>query len=200
MKKFILLALFATASLAAQEKDSLETNKGFRVHVRMRFHVAYPIAFGDNFYGEGHDPIIGFGLNGSLLQVSNLRFGLGFEYAVFDVKDQAMIGTFENSTFKMYYVFGEYDKRISQKVTLTPGIGVGYASNRHGSWTEDYGRQNGYAVRAGLNTSLQVSKHGYFYLGVHYIYGNFTVDTEDAFEDYYSKTNQIQLSLGFQID
>lgn len=200
MKKLLFFALLATAGVFAQEKDSLQTNKGFKVHVRTRLHLSYPIAFGDNAYAKGHDAVIGFGVNASFIQLNSLRFGLGYEYALFEVKDEAMIGTFENSKFHMAYVFGEYDKRLSQNITITPGIGFGYASNKNGSVTENYGHQNGYAIRAGVNTALQFSKHGYFYLGVHYIYGNFTMDTNDAFKDYYSKTNQVQLSLGFQID
>lgn len=210
MKRLTLLLLLAStftfAQEAASEKNELQTtqtaesNGGFKFHPMARFHVSYPITFGNNAYHKAHNPVVGFGTSLSLFSFNNFRFGIGYEYMLYEVTDDNLVGPFDNSKYSSFYGLVSYTAKLADKTTLYPEVGIGYAKNKLGSNVDRYGHQDGVVFRGGVNTGFRVARKASFYVGAHFLYSKFSVNTNAAYEKFYSNSSQLQFVAGFQID
>lgn len=213
MKKiFTLLMLsfvlqnFAQEVAPENQNDTITPNtiqhkKGrqLRFNIVSRVYCVVPKQFGDHVLADAHRSGIGIGTSLSLLEYKNIRLTGGLEVVQYNVNDVAKAGNFKNTTNTSFHGAISYDFKLSDDFIIAPNIGYGYSRIKQKLNSEREATQSGNHFRVGLISDYSMNKHFAFFLGIHYIDSNFDIETNQAHEDYFGKSTQLQFTLGIKI-
>ena len=199
MKHFICALLIVCTCISFAQNTDNKSYKSLEFNFDARFGVLYPIQFGNTALAEAHKPRIGFLSHLNFLKYDNFKAGIGFDFVTYDITDKEMIANLSTSKYTSAYLIIGYQKKLKDKLFITPHIGFGPASLELGSRGSRFGKQNGNEFRIGGILDYKITKSGYVYLGIDYIASTLDVATAPEYESYFSKANQIQMSLGIRL-
>jgi hypothetical protein len=202
MKKllFIVIGLLAYVGASAQNEPVKKTSEGLKEDWDFRAYVLYPIQFGDHSLAQAHEASGGFGLNLGAVSYNNFSFYAGLDAAYYQVSDQTIIGNIENTNYTSIYGAFKYKLPVAKNIELYPAAGFGYAILKQRGYGRKFGHQDGTEFRIGFTANYRISKQVSLFLGTHYIYNRFEIATNSAYQDFFGKANQLQISLGIQLD
>ncbi len=197
MKQFICLLLVCVSVSYAQNADKTK-NKELEFNFNARFGMLYPIQFGNTALADAHKPRIGFSSQLDFLEFNSFKAGVGADFVTYDITNKEMIANLSTSKYTSAYIIIGYQKKFTEKLLLTPHIGYGAASLELGSRGSRFGKQNGNEFRIGGILDYKIMKSGYVFIGIDYIANSLDVSTAPEYKSYFSKANQVQLSLGIR--
>lgn len=192
---YLIVAIFSSISFA---QNNTTINKGLEVDTYFRIQTFYPIHFGNTALAKAHKPRPGFSVQMNFLDYRNFKAGFGFDFTTYDITDKEMIANLSTSKYTSAYFLLSYEYNLTDKIQITPNIGLGDASLALGSRSSRFGRQSGNEFRLGATVDYKIGKAIYVFGGIHYVNNNFEIHTSPEYEDFFSKANQIQLNLGFR--
>lgn len=198
MKKYLcLIAVFCSGIIVAQtEKKPKKADLEFKVNTRLQ--LVRPIQFGNTALSKAHSSDVGFSGHLNLLDFNGFKAGAGFDWITYQITDKQLIGNLNTSKYSSFYMLLSYEYKLTQKILITPNIGYGSADLDLGSRNGRFGGQDGTEFRLGAFFDYKIGKSTYAFAGVTYITNTFEVETAPEYKDFFSKANQIQLSLGFR--
>ncbi|UPQ79363.1 hypothetical protein M0M57_00650 [Flavobacterium azooxidireducens] len=196
MKRNIILKL--CVFLSTLYSISSQAQDGFKIKPLGRIYILHAIQQGDNALADAYSSKIGFGGQFFLPKYKNFRLGFGGDYVPYKVEKENMIGTIGSSYYYSVYGLLSYDIIITENFNLSPVIGYGNSTLSLRSNTRKIDPQNGNEFRIGLYSDYTFSPHIAGFVGLYYISNRFTINTHPDYEDYFGKSNSIQLSLGLK--
>lgn len=198
MKNYIcLIAFLCSGILIAQtEEQPKKPELEFKVNVRLLF--VRPIQFGNTALAKAHESDGGFSGHLNLLDYNGFKAGAGFDWIGYQITDKQMVANLSTSKYSSIYFLLGYEYKPTDKIRITPNIGYGSATLDLGSRGSRFGGQEGTEFRIGGFFDYKIGKSSYASAGITYITNTFEVETAPEYKDFFSKANQIQLSLGFR--
>lgn len=202
MKKLLFLFLVLPTLLLAQEneentKNEEEINQTFSFNPQLYFYVNHHINSGDNFLAEGHEvDFIGGGFQINLIKFNNIKFGLGWDFANYDVTNPVSIGNINNTLYIAAYGKFQYQWDIMKNLSLEPFLGIGATKIQQrysNSFRDSFYGMNLYA---GLNIAFKFTSNFSVFTGFNYNNIRFNVKTTERWKDYFNKVNQTQVQFG----
>lgn len=177
---------------------SIQAQDGLKIKPVGRIYVLHPFHQGNNAFSDAYSSGVGFGGHFFLPKYKNFRLGFGGDYVHYKVEKENMIGTIGSSYYFSAYGLLSYDINITENFNLSPVIGYGNSTLSLRSNTRKIDPQNGNEFRIGLYSDYTFSPHFAGFVGLYYISNRFTINTHPDYEDYFGKSNSIQLSLGLK--
>ena len=190
LKASIFILFFISFSIEAQ--DRLKIKPVGRIYVLKPFHQ------GDNAFSDAYSSSVGFGGHLFLPKFKNFRLGFGGDYIPYEVEKENLIGTISTNTYYSAYGLLSYDVNVTEKFNFSPVIGLGSSTLRMRTRDRRIDSQNGTEFRIGLYSDYTFSPHFGGFVGLYYISNRFKINTHPDFEDYFGKSNSIQVSLGLK--
>jgi hypothetical protein len=198
MKYYICLLLVLCSGIAFAQNETTAPKPQLEFKINARFQIIYPIQFGNTALAKAHNPRVGFSSQVNFLNYNNFKAGFGFDLVTYDIADQQLIANLSTSKYTSYYVLLGYEYKLNPKIQITPNIGYGSASLDLGSRNSRFGKQNGNEFRIGGILDYEIGRGTAVFCGVNYITNTFDVETAPEYKSFFSKANQLQLSLGIR--
>lgn len=210
-KIYTLVAVFFSLSFFAQdipdtkkniptEQKQINTDKNdFRIQGVWRIYPIITNQFGNHALADAHAERDGFGTSLALLTYKNFRFGFAYEYESYSVTDASKVGNFRNSKMHRFTGFLTYDYTLNKTIMFVPSIGYGSDGVYQKSGSTKFGHYSGNHFKVGLITDVNVGESLALFAGVHYFNSTYDINTNKAFQDYFGKAQQVQLTLGLKI-
>jgi hypothetical protein len=189
---FILFIWNTTFCQESKSKPELEIEANFRLQTFL------PVHFGNNALAKAHKPRPAFSMQLNLLEYNNFKAGLGLDFVTYDITNNELIANLSTSKYTSAYVLIGYEYKINKKLLLTPTFGYGSASLDLGSRNSRFGKQGGNEYRIGSILDYRIGKAIYVFGAIHYVANTFEVETTAEYQSYFSKANQLQLTLGIR--
>ena len=199
MKKHFALILLLFSSVLFAQNNNTKKSKELEFMVNGRIQALYPIPFGDNALAKAHKPRLGFSGQLNLLDFQNFKAGLGIDFVTYDITDKMLIANKNTSKYTSYYLLISYEYKPSKKIYINPNIGWGSASLDIDSRNSRFGGQSGSEFRIGGILDYKIGKSTYVFGGINYVINKFDIETSPEYKSFFSKANQIQLSLGLRL-
>ena len=174
------------------QKSKLQLDSSFLVG------FIYPIQFGNTALSKGHDTDYGFTSSFGLLKYNGICAGIGLDMVYYQVKNKQIIGDYQNSKHNSYFGFIKYDFNLSKKISFTPNIGYGYSELVIRKNSKRRGSQDGNEFRLGTFINYNFNNQNALSLSVMYVNNVYDVKTNEEFQDFFSKSNSIQLGLVYK--
>lgn len=197
--KIIVLVILTSTISFAQTKDSIAKNKIVSFEETLRIYYINTNQFGNTTLAKDHVNDYGIGSSISLISVMKFQLNFGLEYARYKITNQENTGLFTESNYRNLYVSTSYPFSLSEKIKISPLIGIGGVSLKQREKYTRQSYQNGTNYRIGVQNDYTVSGVFSVYLGIEYIYTNFKIKTIPEFENYYGLSNNLQLTLGIKL-
>ena len=178
---------------------STKTKNEFGIDGVWRLYPTFSKHFGNNAFAKAHDDGGGLGTSLALLKYGNFRAGLAYELTTYSVSDISKVGNFTNSNSQIFTWFISYDYRLNKTFILVPDIGYGSSYVNQKSQSQRFGYYTGNHFRLGVYTDAELSSSVAIFAGIHYISTKYNIKTNAEFQDYFQKSQQIQLSFGLKI-
>ena len=194
MKAIYILALFVSSIAFAQDSTRFEINGVWK------FQLLYPVPFGDNALAKAYDNDLGFGIELGLFKYSNFRLGGGYNIVQYKVANRQLIGNIRNANYTSVYGNVSYEHRLSEKISVIPDIGYGFAQLVQRSSSQSFGKQDGNELRIGLNGNYNFTKFSSVFIGLHFIHTSLDINTSPEYEKFFGKMNQVQFAVGLAFD
>lgn len=194
---FVLLIFISFYSFS-QEKEP-KSNSQLSLKSVLRLNMMYPIHFGDNALSKAHQSNIGFSGQFAFLNYQKFNFGIGYDRSNHKITDKQIIANIEKSEYSSFYGLLSYDYEINKKLHISPCFGYGKANLDLSYLNSRFGGQNGAEFRFGFQTDYKIGKATFASLGLTYISTNYSINTVPEYVDFFKKSRQIQLSLGFRL-
>ena len=190
-KFLILLFLFIFPFCFSQE------TKDNKLNLKTSFSIGfiYPIQFGSTALAEGHSSNLGFTSSLGILEYSNFSAGIGLDYIFYSVEDKQLIGNYGSSKHNSYFFYLNYNYPISKKISLSPTFGYGYSELVIKKSGKRRGAQDGKEIRLGTSINYNFDKQNALCLLIQYVNNRYDVRTEEALEDFFGKSNSIQIGI-----
>ncbi|WP_293893204.1 outer membrane beta-barrel protein [Flavobacterium sp.] len=192
----LLLLIYSGIAFAQDETKTPKPQLDFKVNAR--FHMLYPIQFGNTALAKAHKPKLGFSAQMNLLDYRNFKAGFGFDFVTYEITNKQVIANLSTSKYTSAYVLISYEYKINNKLLVTPNIGYGSATLDLGSRNSRFGNQNGNEIRIGGILDYKIGRTIYVFSGINYITNTFNVETAPEYKSFFSKANQLQLSIGIR--
>jgi hypothetical protein len=189
-----LLLLCCSVALAQEKEENIKAELNLIANIRLQ--TLYPIQFGNTALSKAHKPDLGFSVQMNLLQYGHFKAGFGIDLANYSITDKEMVANLNSSNYTSSYVFVGYEYEMQPKLRIFPNVGFGAGSLELESRNSRYGKQSGKEFRIGTFVDYKIGRTSYAFAGVHYIHNTFEVETAPEYESFFSKANQIQLTLG----
>ena len=201
-KKIVFACLsFLVYGVASAQNDSIKkAPEGLKEDWTFRVYLVYPIQFGDHSLADAHSANPGLGLTLGAFSYRNFSLFAGCEFLQYKVTDYTKIGNIDRTNYSAFFGTIVYKLPVSKKIELYPDLGLGYVVLKQRGDGRKFGHQDGTEFRIGFTANYRVSKKTSFFIGAHYIYNTFEIATNEAYQDYFGKANQIQVSAGIQLD
>jgi hypothetical protein len=198
---FFFLQNFAQESaITTSNKTSSKTKNEFGIDGVWRLYPTSAKHFGNNAFAKAHeDGSSGLGTSFALLKYGNFRAGLAYELTKYSVSDVSKVGNFANSNNQTFTWFISYDYRLNKTFVLVPNIGYGSSYVNQRSKSKRFGHYSGNHFRLGVQTDAELGTSVAVFVGIHYISTKYSIKTNAEFQDYFQKSQQIQLSFGLKI-
>lgn len=198
MKNFICLLLIFYTCFSFAQTDNKAKKPELQFKVNTRLQMIYPIQFGNTALAKAHQPRIGFTGQLNVLDFNGFKAGVGFDFVTYEITDKQMIANLSTSKYTSGYFLISYEYRPNQKVCITPNFGRGSSSLYLGSRNSRFGGQSANEFRVGGIIDYKIGKSTYVCGGVSYITSKFDIETAPEYKSFFSKANQLQLSLGIR--
>lgn len=198
MRNYICLLLLISSSIAFAQNETKAPRPELEFKVNARFQLLQPIQFGNTALAKAHKPGVGLSSQMNLLDFQHFKAGFGFDFVSYKITDKQMIANLSNSKYTSAYFLLSYEHKVNEKILITPNFGYGSASLELGSRGSRFGKQNGNEIRIGGILDYKIGKSTYAFFGVNYITNTLDVETTPEYKSFFSKANQIQLSLGIR--
>jgi hypothetical protein len=195
-----IICVLAYCASFSQETEKTKKTAKIENDWDFRAYTIYPIQFGDHSLAKAHDHSLGFGLSLSPVSYHGFSFSAGWEYVSYDVTDHLLVGNFENSNYTSLFGSIKYKLPVSKSIEFYPAIGFGYAVVKQRTKNTKFGSQDGTEFRLGFTGNYRVSKVVSFFLGAHFIYNRFEINTNEDYQKFFGQANQLQISAGIQLD
>ena len=192
---YLISVLFICSITLGQEsksKPELEIKANFRLQTFL------PVHFGNNALAKAHKPRPAFSMQLNLLEYNHFKAGLGLDFVTYDITNSELIANLSTSKYTSAYVLIGYEYKINQKLLLTPTIGYGSATLDLGSRNSRFGNQGGNEFRIGSILDYKIGKTTYVFGAIQYVTNTFDVKTTAEYQSFFSKSNQLQLTLGIR--
>ncbi len=199
MKNHICLLLLLCAGIAFAQNETKAPKPQLDFKVNARFQLLQPIQFGNTALAKAHKPRLGFSTQINLLDYRNFKAGVGVDFVTYDITNKLIIANLSTSKYTSAYVLISYEYKVNNKLLVTPNIGYGSATLDLGSRNSRFGNQNGNEFRIGGILDYKIGRTIYVFGGINYITNTFDVETAPEYKSFFSKANQIQLSLGIRL-
>lgn len=212
MKKILtFLLLFGVFISFSQENFSEKQNdsqsqkaekhekRGLHFNAVWRIYYAMPNQFGDHVWNEAYSSKFSMGSSLGLLKFQNFRLIGGFEIEQYGITDVAKAGNFNFANKLSQFLLLSYDYKISNSFSLVPTIGIGAVGIKQKFDSERYAYQSGNDIRLGMFCDYSLGSGAAVFVGVHYITTKFDIKTNSAYQSYFEKSNQLQLTLGLKV-
>lgn len=197
IKKVVIL-LFFTLQLTAQENDSIKKNKTIEFHETFSIYSIIPNQIGNHTLAKDYKNRFGLGSRLTLISIKNFNIGLGGEYISYKVTNSSNAGNFSYGNYKNAFVIINYPIIIAKKIQINPTTGIGLLEFTQRERSVRYSNQNGSNYRIGISTDYELGKEIDAFFGVEYIYTKFKLNANPEILDYYGKSNQFQITLGIK--
>lgn len=194
-----ITSAFLLFSCLVAAQDKVVTKKVYFDPI-IRTSLFFPVAFGDNMLAKAHKPQFGGAMNASLFSLLGVRAGIGGSIAHYKVDDRTLAGDFRRSSYMALYPFLAYPIAVSDKITLSPEVGGGFAFIHQSKSPDRESDQEGFELRAGVYASYRLSQHTSVYGGISYQHAQLEGQAPPALKDYYSKMEQLQIGIGLQVN
>ncbi|MDR6968220.1 hypothetical protein J2X31_002237 [Flavobacterium arsenatis] len=181
------------------EKFQPKKGRQLLFNVVSRVYYILPNQYGDHMLADAHSTDGGIGTSLSLLEYKKIRFTGGFEKAFYSVDDISKAGNFKTTNSTSIHGALSYDFKLNNHFMIAPSLGYGYNYIRQRWRSERNANQYGEHFRIGLITDYAMNKHFAFFIGIHYINSQYKIMTNQAYEDYFGKSKQVQFTLGIKI-
>ena len=198
MKNYTCFLLLVCSGIVYAQSDNITPKPDLDFKVNARFQLLYPIQFGNTALAEAHKPRPGFSAQINLLNYQNFKAGFGFDFVTYDITNKQMIANLSTSKYTSAYFLLSYEYKLNEKILITPNIGYGSATLELGSRNSRFGGQSGSEFRVGGILDYKIGKSIYVFGGINYVINKFDVETSPEYKSFFSKANQIQLSLGLR--
>ncbi|MEO5777977.1 MAG: outer membrane beta-barrel protein [Flavobacterium sp.] len=193
----LLLLLFSSIVFAQNDNEAKKPELTFKINAR--FQLLYPIQFGNTALAKAHEPKLGVSAQMNFLNYQNFKAGFGFDFVTYKITDKQMIANLSNSKYTSAYFLLSYEYKLNEKFLISPNIGYGSASLELGSRSSRFGKQNGNEIRIGGVIDYKIGKSTYAFGGINYVTNSLDVETAPEYQSFFSKANQIQLSIGIRL-
>lgn len=198
MKNFICFLGLLCSGIAFCQEAVNATKPGLEFKVNARFQYLYPIQYGNTALAKAHQAKIGFSSQLNVLEYQHFKAGFGVDFVTYEITNKHVVANLNTSKYTSIYALVSYEYKISKKWMVSPNIGYGPASLDLGSRNSRFGNQDGIEFRIGAITDYKIGKTSYVFAGVNYITNTFDVETAPEYQSFFSKANQLQLSLGIR--
>lgn len=200
---FVVLHNFAQDTLPAnteiQPKSIKNEVRGPHFDIMWRIYYAVPNQFGNHVWHDSYNSRFSLGTSLGVLEYRNFRLTGGFEIEQYDVKDISKAGNFEKISKHSFFGSVSYDYKLSNRFMIVSSIGLGSSDVSHKTLSTRVAHQTGNHIRMGLFCDFSLGNHAAVFLGVHYINSKFDIQINKAYEDYFEKSTQLQLTLGVKV-
>lgn len=213
MKKILVAFLFFVvfssfsqdASLQSQNNyvaPTFEKNekKGLHLNVIWRIYFAKPNQFGNHVWNDAYKSSgFSIGSNLGILKFQDFRLSGGFDTEKYSITDVSKAGNFSTANKFTQYLLLSYDYKINDSFVLVPTIGIGNVGIKQKKDAERFANQSGNDFRLGIICDYSLGDGAAIFLGAHYITTKFDIATNSAYQSYFEKSNQLQLTLGLKV-
>ena len=198
MKNYICLLWLLCSSVAFCQNDTKVVKPKLEFKLNVRVQSLYPIQFGNTALTKAHQPRIGFSSQFNVFDYQHFKAGFGFDFVTYDITNKQVVANLIASKYTSIYALISYEYAINKKFMVTSNIGFGSATLDLGSRNSRFGGQDGKEFRIGAIVDYRIGLATYVFGGVNYITNTFDIETAPEYESFFSKANQLQLSLGIR--
>jgi hypothetical protein len=192
------ILIFYSTSLIGQEIISKKENSKLDFKPYFSIGISVPIQFGNTALAKGHGSGVGFAAELGVLTYQKFYVGLGTDSNAYNVTNQAIIGNYPISKHNSYYGFLSYEFNVIDKFSLSPSIGFGSSELVIKKSGKRRGEQDGNEFRIGTSINYNFNTLNALALKVNYINNVYDVNTNEEFQDFFSKSNQIQIAIVYK--
>lgn len=164
-----------------------------------RLYYVLPNQIGNSVYAEAYDAKFSLGTSFGLLEYSNFKLSVGFEFEQYNITDVSKASNFDFISKYAFFGIVSYDFHLGDNIMVVPQIGYGSSDIHHKMRSERVANQGGTHFRVGCFGDYSLGNNFAFFIGIHYINSTFDVSTNDEFKKYFEKSNQLQLTLGIKV-
>lgn len=194
------LQSFAQIHVKSTEKPITNDQEDkFGISGVFRLYPIVPVHFGNNVFAKAHKTNIGIGGNLAVLRYGDFRTGFSYELNYYEVSDVSKVGNFRTSNNQNFTGFVSYDYKINNKIILVPNVGYGTSYVKQKTSSKRFGNYSGTHFKLGLYTDYEVAKSLAAFIGLHYMYTKYSIDTNPQFENYLENIPQLQFTVGLKI-
>jgi hypothetical protein len=196
--KVFLIGFFASNFLFAQENQ--KEKSVFKSYPELKIYGGIPVALGDNFLNEGHNPSVDLGFYLSPFSVYGFNFGIGLDYSNFQVSDASVAGNGSHTNLFHYYAYLSYPLAITQKIDFEPKFGLGGSYLNQKRNDKNFGKMDGLALNFGANLEYELAHPLEIFIGTDYFYSKFDVDAPGEYKSFFEKINKLNVFVGIKFN
>ena len=193
--KILQIAFLLILQIVYSQNHITSKTNQFEFKTSFSIGFIYPIEFGSTALAEGHSSNLGLTSSLGILKYSNFSAGIGLDYLSYSVENKQLIGNYESSKHNSYFFYLNYDYPIYKKFSLTPTIGYGYSELVIKKSGKRRGAQDGKEFRLGTSINYNFNQHNALCFSILYVNNRYDVKTEEALEDFFGKSNSIQIGI-----
>lgn len=158
------------------------------------------VATGNNMTKEAHNDL-GLGIEFKLGIIQYKKFGVAafVNFSTHDIDNNQMIGDFDKTNFFNYGGAIRYRIDLDAYNMIKPEAGLFY-SDVVDTGNSKKAKYDGLGYKLGMDYLLKFSKHASFVVGAHYHITHFNMAANPRYEDYFRKSNRIQVTVGFNFN
>lgn len=207
IKKSLLLLCLLFSGLTFAQSDSLQLQqseipkkkRAFQKDFNLRLSYIYPNGIGDNYIAKANTGNYGLGLKLNFFAVHNIHFGIVFEHLSYGITDPALSTNAHRTNMNNFSVEFMYQKPVSEKLTLSPKIGIGVNNVTHAGKSK-YGITHATKLAVGMYADYKIAPKVEAFLGVEYNYLDLDVETASRYQSFYSNVSLLNVALGFKFN
>ena len=171
--------------------------KDIKIFSDFQFGGNLKIFNGKSFFSDAHESsYIGFLMDLNVLEYSNFNVGVLYENNVSEVRKPEIAGNFNYMSLNHYsgYIGYKYDYK---KFTFNPKIMIGDVKTKQKA-PGYYATNNGNFWGISGQINYNVSKKLAVFSAIGYHFYTFKVKTTPEYENYFNKSNALNISLGIK--
>lgn len=193
---FIISSSFHNAFSQEEKILTKDSKLDFKPYFFIGFNA--PFQYGNTALADAHSSNIGFSAQLGLLTFKGFYFGFGTDSDEYNVEKTELIGNYPISKHNSYFAFLSYEFEVMKKISFSPIIGFGSSELVIKKGGKRRGKQDGNEFRIGTSINYNINKKNAICLNINYINNVYEVNTTESLQEYFSRSNQIQIGLGYK--
>lgn len=191
---FLFLANWTFAQEAEKEKSI------FQSYPELKIYGGIPVGIGDSFISKGHNPQFDFGFYISPFSLYNVNFGIGFDYARFNVSEASLAGNGTHSSIISLYGYFSYPLLVSRKIDFEPKLGVGGTGIQQKRNDKNFGKMDGVIFNIGANFEYELAHPLEIFIGTDYFYSKFDVNANEEYKSFFENVSRVNVFVGVKFN